>query len=92
MRFPTAVSIGRSETSPVVLRRLSHISSVEFCRRRHIKRTWETGGIGWSEELVTQIQKRLVVGGLGTEAFVYGIRGGGIRNAMGGPGVEQGRC
>jgi hypothetical protein len=32
-------------------------------------------GIGWSEELVAQIQKRLVVGGLGTEAFVYGIRG-----------------
>lgn len=32
-------------------------------------------GIGWSEELVAQIQKRLVVGGLGTEALVYGIRG-----------------
>jgi hypothetical protein len=32
-------------------------------------------GIGWSEELVAQIQKRLVVGGLGTETFVYGIRG-----------------
>ena len=32
-------------------------------------------GIGWFEELVAQIQKRLVVGGLGTEAFVYGIRG-----------------
>jgi hypothetical protein len=32
-------------------------------------------GIGWFEELVAQIQKRLVVGGLGTEALVYGIRG-----------------
>ena len=31
--------------------------------------------IGWSAELVAQIQERLVVGGLGTEAFVYGIRG-----------------
>jgi hypothetical protein len=31
--------------------------------------------IGWSVELVAQILERLVVGGLGTEAFVYGIRG-----------------
>ena len=32
-------------------------------------------GIGWSEDLVAQVQKRLVVGGLGAEAFVYRIRG-----------------
>lgn len=32
-------------------------------------------GIRWSEKLVAQIQERLMVGGLGTEALVYGIRG-----------------
>jgi hypothetical protein len=31
--------------------------------------------IGWPIELVAQIQERLVVGGLRTEALVYGIRG-----------------
>jgi hypothetical protein len=28
-------------------------------------------GIGWSEELVAQVQKRLVIRGLGAETFVY---------------------
>jgi hypothetical protein len=75
VRFPTTESIGGDKTSPVVLRRLSHTGSVDVCRRRHIERTRETGRIGWSVELVAQIQERLVVGGLGTEAFVCGIRG-----------------
>jgi len=75
--LPTTEGIGGNETSPVIFRWLSHIRNrrVNHCGGRHIKRTRETSRIGRFGELVAQIQERLVVGGLGTQAFVWGIRG-----------------